>query len=141
MATAMDEFRLSLVRGATVRGSDAATNAKEWTAYLVDCGDAMYRTYRGPVPDLQGLTLFQAACSQVRDVVACRLAQAVDEDVAIMFFNRGVCVWQAAGPPTLALLERLDDLVAASSGGDVLAKRMTDTGGTLRPSSHFGMLW
>lgn len=114
----MDEFRLSLVRGATARGSDAPTNAKEWMTYLVDCSDAMYRTYRGPVPGLQGLTLFQAACSQIRDVVACRLAHAVDEDVAIVFFNRGVRVWQAAGPPTLALLERLDDLVAASSSGD-----------------------
>ena len=119
----MDEFRLSLVRGAAARGSDAPTNAKEWTTYLVDCGDAMYRAYRGPVPGLQGLTLFQAACSQIRDVVACRLAHAVDEDLAIIFFNRGVGVWQAAGPPTLALLERLDELVAAaSSGGDVFGK-------------------
>ena len=111
----MDDFSLSLVRGAIARGPDAPTNAKEWTAYLVDCSDAMYRTYRGPVPGLQGLTLFQAACSQIRDVVACRLAHAHDEEVAIVFFNRGVCVWHAAGPPTLSLLERLDDLVAASS--------------------------
>ena len=118
----MDEFHLSVVRGAAAREKDAPSHARELTAYLVDCSHAMYRAYRGPLPGLQGMTLFQAALKQVSDVVASRLAHGVEDEITIVFFNRGVHVWHAAGPPSLALLERLDDLALGSSKRGILGK-------------------
>ena len=119
----MDEFNLELVRGDKARGSDVPTNAKEWTAFLVDCGDAMYRTYRGPVGSLQGLTLFQAALKQISGIVASRLAHGVEDDITIVGWNRGAPdVWHAGGPPTPALLERLDDMVSSNAKDIVFGK-------------------
>lgn len=116
----MDEFNLDLVRGDKARGSDVPTSAKEWTAFLVDCGDSMYRSYRGPLARLQGLTLFQAAMKQISDIIASRLAHGIDDDITIVLFNRGTPnVWHPGGMPTLALLERLDDL-ATSNAKDVV---------------------
>jgi hypothetical protein len=63
------------------------------------------------------LTLFEVALRQLQDIVASRLAFAMETDITIIFYNtstssrdlQGVHVWHSASPPSVELLERLHD--------------------------------